>query len=181
MIADTNAFKSSYDDKWNIKWNNNINHFNKWKQGVTGFPIVDACMRELNATGFMHNRGRMIVASFLSKDLHLNWRDGERYFAQQLIDYDPTMNNYNWQMVAGTGSFALPYFRIFNPWIQSRKYDPDATYIKQWIPELRNISAKHIHKWYIYHNVDVNYPKPMLDHDKAKEDYLQFYDKYVIN
>ena len=122
-------------------------------------------MRELNKTGFMHNRVRMITASFLVKDLHIHWQKGERYFAQHLIDYDPAVNNGNWQWVAGTGCDASPYFRIFNPWIQQAKFDPDCTYIKQWIPELAHTEVKTIHRWYKEHTPGL-YPAPIVDHAK---------------
>jgi len=143
---------SPFKDKYKaIKWSNNRDDFEKWKNGKTGFPIVDAGMRELNETGFMHNRVRMIVASFLVKDLLIDWRWGERYFAEKLIDYDLSANNGNWQWVAGTGCDAAPYFRIFNPYTQTKKFDPDLTYIKKWIPEY-----------------DTNrYPKEMIDHNQA--------------
>jgi deoxyribodipyrimidine photo-lyase len=150
-----------------ISWKNNRTWFNAWCTGTTGFPIVDAGMRELNTTGFMHNRVRMITASFLIKDLHIDWRWGEKYFAQQLVDYDPAVNNGNWQWVASTGADAQPYFRIFNPWLQQKKYDTDCTYIKKWIPELRELTPRDIHAWYKTHNIaTTTYPKPIIDHAK---------------
>ena len=109
---------------------NDIEKFKLWCSGKTGFPIVDAGMRQLNTTGFMHNRVRLIVASFLTKDLHIDWRLGERYFAEKLVDYDPCVNNGNWQWAASTGCDAQPYFRIFNPWLQ-QKFDPQCKYIKK--------------------------------------------------
>ena len=145
-----NSFKKEYDK---LEWENNRNKFNKWCKGETGFPIVDACMRQLNKIGFMHNRGRMIVASFLTKDLLIDWRWGEKYFANKLIDYNVSANNGGWQWASGTGTDAQPYFRIFNPWTQSENYDDDASFIKLWIPELKNIPAKDIHKW------DITYEK----------------------
>jgi deoxyribodipyrimidine photo-lyase len=115
----------------------------------------------------MHNRVRMITASFLIKDLHIDWRWGEKYFAQQLVDYDPAVNNGNWQWVASTGADAQPYFRIFNPWLQQKKYDTDCTYIKKWIPELRELTPRDIHAWYKTHNIaTTTYPKPIIDHAK---------------
>ncbi|MBW3019977.1 DNA photolyase family protein, partial [Candidatus Woesearchaeota archaeon] len=129
------AFKNKYNK---IKWDNDKKLFQKWCEGKTGFPIVDAGMRELNTTGYMHNRVRMIVASFLVKDLHINWQWGEKYFAQNLIDYDPAVNNGNWQWAASTGCDAQPYFRIFNPWSQQEKFDRDCEYIKKWVPELKD-------------------------------------------
>lgn len=149
----------------NLKWETNKKFFNAWCQGETGFPIVDAGMRELNSTGYMHNRVRMITASFLIKDLHIDWRLGERYFAQQLTDYDPAVNNGNWQWAASTGCDAQPYFRIFNPWLQQEKFDPDCVYIKRWIPELNRLPPKKIHQWATEStSAMLNYPAPIVDH-----------------
>lgn len=153
-------FLSQYDD---LVWDNNLDYFKRWAEGNTGFPIVDAGMRELNATGFMHNRVRMIVASFLIKDLHISWRWGERYFAQHLVDYDPAVNNGNWQWAASTGCDAQPYFRIFNPWLQQQKFDPDCQYIYRWLPELRDIAPKIVHDWHNKHSGNT-YPAPMVNH-----------------
>jgi len=148
-----------------LKWSKSTKKFDTWCQGLTGFPIVDAGMRQLNATGFMHNRVRMIVGSFLTKDLHINWLWGEKYFAQLLVDYDPCVNNGNWQWVASTGADAQPYFRIFNPWLQQKKFDPECTYIKKWIPELKDLDSKVIHAWNkVYSAYDVDYPAPIVDH-----------------
>lgn len=155
-----NAFQRRYDE---LPWDNNLAFFQKWRDGMTGFPIVDAGMRELNKTGFMHNRVRMIVASFLIKDLHISWRWGERYFAQHLVDYDPAVNNGNWQWAASTGCDAQPYFRIFNPWIQQRKFDPECSYIYRWISELREIPPNQIHNG-DRRRVSLNYPEPMVEH-----------------
>ena len=146
-----------------LQWNNDSSLFQAWKTGKTGFPIVDAGMRELNATGLMHNRVRMIVASFLVKDLHINWQWGERYFAQHLLDYDPCVNNGNWQWAASTGCDAQPYFRIFNPWLQQKKFDSECVYIYRWLPEVKNISPKVLHQWdKKYFNGD--YPAPIVNH-----------------
>jgi deoxyribodipyrimidine photo-lyase len=157
-------------------WDNNRDFFDRWAEGKTGFPIVDAGMRELNTTGFMHNRVRMIVASFLTKDLHIDWRWGERYFAQHLVDYDPSVNNGNWQWAASTGCDAQPYFRIFNPWLQQQKFDPDCRYIYQWLPELKDISPTVIHAWNSKH-LPGSYPEPIVDHalesNIAKERYAK--------
>ena len=150
------AFKPQYDE---IKWLNNEEDFEKWKTGNTGFPMVDAGMRELNATGFMHNRARMVCASFLTKHLLTDWRIGEAYFAQKLMDFDLSANNGNWQWSAGSGCDAAPYFRIFNPMEQQKKFDPNFTYIKKWIPEL---------------NTNL-YAKPMIDHTFARNRALEVY------
>jgi len=130
-----NSFRKKYD---NIAWRNNEEEFDRWCHGMTGYPIVDAGMRELNTTGFMHNRVRMITAGFLTKHLLIDWRWGEAYFAARLLDYELSSNNGNWQWAAGTGCDAAPYFRVFNPKEQTRKYDPDMTYIKKWVPELNS-------------------------------------------
>ena len=171
------VFGSSFYKKYDsLKWENNDDKFKAWCEGKTGFPIVDAGMRELNKTGFMHNRVRMITASFLVKDLHIDWRKGEKYFAQKLIDYDPCVNNGNWQWAASTGCDAQPYFRIFNPWRQQERFDFDCKYIKKWVPELNFLNNKEIHN--IHKSaVDVyGYPKPIVDHKteagKAKSMYL---------
>ena len=160
------VFGKSFKNKYStIIWSQNEKHFDAWCKGQTGFPIVDAGMRELNTTGYMHNRVRMIVASFLTKDLHIDWRLGEKYFAQKLIDYDPAVNNGNWQWVASTGCDAQPYFRIFNPWLQQKKFDPDCLYIKRWIPELTAISPKDIHKLSeMKLRVTTHYPRPIINH-----------------
>jgi deoxyribodipyrimidine photo-lyase len=162
------VFGNAYHKKYNsLPWKNNTKNFDAWCQGKTGFPIVDAGMRELNATGFMHNRVRMIVASFLTKDLHIDWRWGEKYFAQQLVDYDPAVNNGNWQWCASTGCDAQPYFRIFNPWLQQKKFDPDCVYIKKWVPELKSLPPKEIHALFKPKSVSIkNYPAPMVDHSQ---------------
>ena len=135
-----NAFKPVYD---NIKWRNNEKEYDAWCTGQTGYPIVDAGMRELNETGFMHNRVRMIVASFLTKHLLIDWRWGEAYFAKKLLDYDLAANNGGWQWAAGSGCDAAPYFRIFNPYIQTKKFDPELKYIRKWVPESEEISYLH--------------------------------------
>lgn len=150
------SFKPKYDA---IPWENNPEFLEKWKAGKTGFPIVDAGMRELNATGFMHNRVRMITASFLIKHLLTDWRIGEAYFAEKLMDYDLSANNGNWQWCASSGCDAAPYFRIFNPDEQQKKFDPDFKYIKKWIPEF---GTKY-------------YPKPIVEHKKAREKVLKVY------
>lgn len=156
-----NSFKPKYD---NIKWINNESHFKKWCEGQTGYPIVDAGMRELNETGFMHNRVRMITASFLCKHLLIDWRWGEAYFAEKLNDYDLSANNGNWQWACGSGCDAAPYFRIFNPSTQAEKFDKDNVYIKRWVPEFEYI----------------NYPQPMIEHKAARERALKAYSEAVM-
>ncbi len=157
-----NSFKKKYG---NVAWKQDDQAFELWENGQTGFPIVDAGMRQLNQTGFMHNRVRMVVASFLTKDMHIDWRWGERYFARRLVDYDPCVNNGNWQWAASTGCDAQPYFRIFNPWRQQERFDPDCEYIKKWIPELSSLSSRQIHRW--EGDLGVDYPAPILDHKRA--------------
>ena len=145
----------------NLPWRNNKKEFNKWCEGQTGYPIVDAGMRELNATGFMHNRARMITASFLTKHLLIDWRWGERYFAKHLLDFELASNVGNWQWVAGCGCDAAPYFRVFNPALQAKKFDPDGKYVKKWVPEAGTSQ----------------YPKPMVDHEFARRRALTVFHK----
>lgn len=152
----TQAFKSQYD---RVEWCNDKTDFEKWCQGKTGYPIVDAGMRELNETGFMHNRVRMVVASFLTKHLLIDWRWGEKYFAEKLLDYDMASNVGGWQWAAGSGCDAAPYFRIFNPESQTEKFDPDLKYIKKWLPEFGS----------------KNYPTPIIDHKFARQRCLAAY------
>jgi len=152
----TGNFKSKYD---NIQWRNNDKEFEKWCRGETGYPIVDAGMRQLNKTGYMHNRVRMITAGFLCKHLLIDWRWGEAYFAGKLLDYELSSNNGNWQWAAGTGCDAAPYFRIFNPSSQQLRFDPKMEYIRKWVPEF-NMPA---------------YANPMIDHDFARKRALDVY------
>ncbi len=152
------AFKPQYD---RIPWRNNEEEFQAWCTGTTGYPIVDAGMRELNATGFMHNRVRMIVASFLTKHLLIDWRWGEAYFAKKLLDFELASNNGGWQWAAGTGTDAQPYFRVFNPDSQTEKFDKDLSYIKKWIPEFGTTA----------------YPKPIVDHKFARNRAIETYKK----
>ncbi|MEQ8471679.1 MAG: deoxyribodipyrimidine photo-lyase [Marinoscillum sp.] len=144
------AFKSRYDQ---VPWINNEEQFSKWCEGKTGYPIVDAGMRELNNTGYMHNRVRMIVASFLTKHLLIDWRWGEQYFAKKLLDFELSSNNGGWQWAAGTGTDAQPYFRVFNPYSQQEKFDKDFAYIKKWVPEFGTS----------------NYPDPIVSHKEARQ------------
>ena len=167
---------SEFKEKYNkIKWVDNDLHFKLWCSGKTGFPIVDACMRQLNETGYMHNRGRMIVSSFLVKDLHIDWKLGEKYFANKLIDYNISANNGGWQWSAGTGTDAQPYFRIFNPWTQSKNFDPECEYIKKWIPELKDYDKNSIHNWFKFCNSESSYPCPIVDHAKQRIIVLDMY------
>jgi deoxyribodipyrimidine photo-lyase len=159
------SFSKEYNKKFqNISWSKNKKLFSKWCNGETGFPIVDAGMRELNETGFMHNRLRMIVASFLTKDLHIDWRWGEKYFATKLVDYDPCVNIGNWQWAASTGCDAQPWFRIFNPWLQQKRFDPDCIYIKKWVPELKSLDSKVIHNLSNSFPKDLSYFQPIVEH-----------------
>jgi deoxyribodipyrimidine photo-lyase len=154
----------------NIEWRNDESDFAAWKEGRTGVPIVDAGMRQLNATGWMHNRARMITASFLVKDLLIDWRWGEKYFMDNLLDGDLAANNGGWQWTAGTGTDAAPYFRIFNPVLQSQKFDPNGDYIRKWIPELRGLNAKEIHAPWEAEIELAMYPQPpIVDHAIVKE------------
>jgi deoxyribodipyrimidine photo-lyase len=172
------SYKLEYDK---IQWLNNNKWFEAWCDGETGFPIVDAAMRQLNATGFMHNRCRMVVSSFLTKDMHIDWRKGEMYFASKLVDYDPIANSGGWLWSTGNGTDAQPYFRIFNPWSQQVKFDENCDYIKKWLPELKNIPAKELHNWWkpeihekwLKHGVE--YFKPVLEHDKERQITLKLY------
>lgn len=163
----------------NITWNINVNMFNKWCKGETGFPMVDACMRQLNTTGYMHNRGRMVVANFLTKTLLIDWRKGAKYFANKLVDYDPASNSGNWQNISSTGVYYTPYFRDMNPYIQSKKFDENCDFIKKWIPELKNVDSDDIHQWYNKCNeekyVNVKYPHPIVDYKEQKEKMTELY------
>ena len=158
------AFQSEYDK---LEWSNNREHFQRWCEGKTGYPLVDAAMRQLNTTGWMHNRLRMVVSMFLTKDLHLNWQWGEKYFLEKLVDGELAANNGGWQWSASTGTDATPYFRVFSPVNQSRNFDPQGKFIKWFVPELESISQKEIHEpWTITSSAfnGLNYPKPIVDH-----------------
>ena len=157
-VREEKAFRKEME---NIEWRNNEKEFKAWCEGKTGYPIVDAGMRELNETGFMHNRVRMITASFLAKHLLIDWRWGEAYFAKKLLDYDYAPNNGGWQWSASTGCDAMPYFRIFNPTTQAKKFDKDLKYIRKWIPELDSF----------------DYPQPIVEHEFASKRALEVYAK----
>jgi deoxyribodipyrimidine photo-lyase len=170
------SFKLQYDK---IKWINNQKSFKLWKNGMTGYPIVDAGMRELNNTGYMHNRARLITSNFLVKHLFIDWRFGEIYFASKLIDYDPSVNNGNWQFTSSSGADSQPYFRMMNPWLQGQRHDPECEYIKKWIPELKDIPNEHIHNWQDYYQQykKIKYPKPckMYDFKTLKKESKSIY------
>lgn len=164
----------------NIKWDNNEDNFTAWTQGLTGYPIIDAAMRQLNQTGWMHNRLRMLTASFLVKDLLIDWRWGERYFMTKLLDGEFSANNGGWQWAASTGTDAVPYFRIFNPTTQGKKFDPEGEFIRQWLPELINVPARYIHtphEWTMKTNSYIDYPLPIVDHAKARVNAIEAYEK----
>lgn len=158
-----------------MPWPGKEAHFERWIAGETGFPLVDAAMRELNATGFMQNRARMITAMFLTKDLHLDWRRGESYFMQQLTDGEIASNNGGWQWSAGTGADAAPYFRIQNPWSQTRRYDPEGKYIKKWVPELREVPVNLLFTAPTSGRIAPKYPAPIVDHAAAREKTLEIF------
>ena len=167
------TMKPKYDK---IRWTQNHGWFTKWCNGTTGFPIVDAGMRELNHTGYMHNRARLITMSFLCKTLMIDWRLGERYFASKLVDYDPASNNGNIQWVMGGGSDSNPYFRIFNPWLQTAEYDANCEYIRKWVPELRDVPIPDILRWNTEHPKYAGvYKIPIVDYTEHKERALRLY------
>lgn len=163
-------FKLKYNKvRWTKLTSANKHYFLAWCNGQTGYPIVDACMRQLNTTGWMHNRGRLIVSGFLVKIMGWDWQYGERYFAIKLRDYDPAQNSGGWQFVSGSGVDSQPYFRIFNPWLQAEKYDPNCEYIKKWCPELAKVPTKDIHFWYKNYEKYKGYPKPMIDYETWRD------------
>jgi deoxyribodipyrimidine photo-lyase len=175
------AFRRQYD---RIRWSGDPAHLDAWKAGLTGYPVVDAGMRELAATGFMQNRARMIVASFLTKDLLLDWRLGERHFMRHLVDGDLASNNGGWQWAAGTGTDAQPYFRIFNPVLQGQRFDPEGAYVRRWVPELKRMPARWIHRpWEAPGGVcekagvrlGPGYPERIVEHEEQRELALAMY------
>jgi len=179
--ARTGNYNSSYDG---IQWRNNKEEFAAWREGRTGYPIVDAAMRQLVTLGWMHNRCRMIVASFLTKDLLIDWRWGEKFFMQHLVDGDAASNNGGWQWAAGTGTDAQPYFRIFNPTSQAETHDPEGAYIRQWLPELQNVPDQYIHQPHTMPEdvqeeagciIGTDYPAPIVDHKTARKTTLEVY------
>lgn len=155
-----------------IQWHDNDEALTRWKEGRTGCPIIDASMRDLNKTGYMPNRCRMIVANYLVKDLHIDWKEGEKYFATRLVDYDPCQNNGGWQWSAGCGVDSQPYFRIFNPESQSKKVDKDCKYIKKWVPELKDVENDDVHGWEnackLKKYSKIEYPRPIVVHQKRR-------------
>lgn len=182
-VALGSAFKAEFES---LNFPNNTNYFNAWCEGNTGYPLVDAAMRQLNQTGFMHNRLRMVAASFLVKDLLIDWRWGEQYFAEKLIDFDLSANNGGWQWAASTGCDAQPWFRIFNPVTQSEKFDPQGKFIRKYVPELAKCNDKEIHApWQIAPmrlqtlnlNLDQDYPMPIVNHTIQREKALALYKK----
>ena len=175
------CFRPEYDA---IAWDNNRELFAAWCAGQTGYPFVDAAMHQLSQIGWMHNRARMVVASFLVKDLLIDWRWGEHWFMQQLVDGDPAANNGGWQWTAGTGTDAAPYFRVFNPVAQGQKFDPEGTFVRQWVPALRDVPAKYIHEpWLMPKSeqskarctIGADYPAPIVDHGWARTRVLAAY------
>ncbi|MDX1687037.1 MAG: deoxyribodipyrimidine photo-lyase [Candidatus Promineifilaceae bacterium] len=179
--ASRRAFREKYRA---MAWNDDEAAYDAWRRGQTGYPVVDAAMRQLAESGWMHNRGRMIVASFLTKHLLLDWRKGEAWFMQQLVDGDPAANNGGWQWAAGTGTDAAPYFRIFNPTSQGEKHDPDGAYVRHWVPELAGVPDEYVHApWEMPETVQEeagcivgeDYPAPIVDHQAARKRALDAY------
>lgn len=167
-----------------LSWNQNRHFLNAWCEGETGFPLVDAAMKQLNQTGWMHNRLRMVVASFLVKDLLIDWREGEAYFAQKLIDYDPASNIGGWQWAASTGTDAVPYFRIFNPTTQSQRFDSEGLFIRQYLPQLAGVPLKYVHapekmprelQKSLNIEIGVDYPFPIVDHKKMRQEAIRLF------
>jgi deoxyribodipyrimidine photo-lyase len=184
-VAEGNAYKSEYNT---IAFPNDLNLFQAWCDGLTGYPLVDAAMRQLNQTGYMHNRLRMIAASFLVKDLLVDWRWGEQYFAQKLIDFDFSANNGGWQWAASTGCDAQPYFRVFNPTTQSQKFDPEGKFIRRYVPELVSCCDQEVHAPWQLSSIkqqkmntknEVDYPQPVVDHAESRLKVIDLYKKTI--
>jgi deoxyribodipyrimidine photo-lyase len=153
----------------------------RWQSGTTGFPMVDAGMRQLAQTGWMHNRVRMIVASFLVKDLHLEWQLGAKWFEQNLTDFDPASNSHGWQWTAGCGTDASPYYRVFNPILQGYKFDPEGKYVRKFIPELSHLQGPEVHEpWLLVDGLANGYPEPMLDHSIERDEALARLDEIKV-
>ena len=172
----------NYSKKFDkFPWDKNKKYLSAWKKGLTGYPIVDAGMRELHSTGWMHNRVRMIVGSFLVKHLLIDWREGEKFFRNCLLDYSAANNVAGWQWVAGSGADAAPYFRIFNPILQGEKFDKEGEYVKRWVPELKNLPSKFIHKPWEFNDekfkLGRNYPHPIVKHEEARAKALAAFKK----
>lgn len=180
MLKDSTSFRESYD-KITWYWSDaDKKLFQKWKRGETGYPVVDAGMRELMYTGYMHNRTRLITSNFLVKHLFIDWREGERYYASKLIDYDPNINNGNWQFTSGSGADSQPFFRMMNPWTQSEAHDLHCGYIKTWIPELEDVPDEDVHDWQNkYDQYVTKYPRPCKEYifDKLKKESKKVYSK----
>jgi deoxyribodipyrimidine photo-lyase len=185
LLAFPHVRGSSFRPEFNgVDWRNDEDDFRAWCEGRTGYPIVDAAMRQMAVEGWMHNRCRMITASFLVKDLLIDWRIGERFFMQHLIDGDPAPNNGGWQWTAGTGTDAAPYFRVFNPSLQGKKFDPAGEYVRRWVPELQGVPLEFLHEPWLMEKseqikarcvVGVDYPSPIVDHHEARERVLAAY------
>ena len=183
----TQAFRAGLRD---IAWANDETAFSAWREGLTGYPVVDAAMRQLRRVGWIHNRARMIVASFLVKDLLIDWRWGEKWFMECLVDGDPAANNGGWQWSAGVGTDAAPYFRIFNPVTQGQKFDPQGSFVRRWLPELRDVPDRYIHLLWqmpetLQRKIDCvigrDYPGPVVDHRWARERVLRAYKRNQVD
>ncbi|MBX0294211.1 cryptochrome/photolyase family protein [Haloarcula nitratireducens] len=183
LFANPNVVTENYKEyETEIRWNTDERGLRAWKDGETGYPIVDAGMRQLREEAFVHNRLRMIVASFLTKDLLVDWREGYDWFREKLVDHDTGNDNGGWQWAASTGTDAQPYFRVFNPMTQGERYDPDAEYIKRYVPELRDAGAEIIHNWHEAsptqrENAAPDYPEPIVDHSQRREEAIEMFER----